>query len=257
MVGTSGAFRILASQPILDKKARMWCYGMDESHWLVGGSINNGGIALSWLKDALNQCMTRIPNQAGLSFDDLVEMAGQVGSGAGGLICLPFFTAERSPNWNMNARASFLGMTLQHDMRHLARAVLEGVAFRLHSINEILGEQVGDIREIRASGGFTHSGLWLQIIASTMDRNLLVPAWGETSSLGAAFWAMLGTGAIASLEEVEKLVPIASQYAPISEDAVLYEKLYRLYGRLYNSLEESFDQFAEIQREIGPANLPS
>ncbi len=254
MIGTSGALRIIAERPILDEKARMWCYGLDEKHWLVGGSINNGGIALSWLKDALNQSITKLPNQNGLSFEDLVEMAGQVGAGAGGLISLPFFTSERSPNWNMNARAAFFGMTLQHDMRHLARALLEGVAFRLRSLNEILGEMVGDIREIRASGGFTHSDLWPQVIASTFDRNLLVPAWGETSSLGAAFWAMLGTGAIDCFEDVEKLVPIASQYAPIPADALVYDKLYRLYSRLYNSMEQSFDEIAEIQREIGPTN---
>lgn len=257
MVGTSGAFRIIASRPILDEKARMWCYGIDEKHWLVGGAINNGGIALSWLKDALNQCFALLPNQPGLSFEDLVNLAGQVGAGAGGLICLPFFAGERSPNWNLNARAAFLGMTLQHDVRHLARALLEGVAFRLRSLNEILSEMVGDIQEIRASGGFTHSRLWPQVIASTLDRNLLVPAWGETSSLGAAFWAMLGVGAVASFEEVEKFVPIATQYAPISEDAIVYEKLYRLYSRLYDNLAQPFDQIAEIQREIGPSNLPS
>jgi len=254
MVGTSGAYRIIAPRPILDEKARMWCYGIDENHWLVGGAINNGGIALSWLKDAINQCLTRLPNQPGLSFDDLVDLAGQVGAGAGGLICLPFFAGERSPNWNLNARAAFFGMTLQHDVRHLARALLEGVAFRLRSLNEILGELVGDIRETRASGGFTHSDLWPQIIASTFNRNLVVPAWGETSSLGAAFWAMLGAGAIASFEDVEKLVPVALQYTPIPEDAVVYEKLYRLYGRLYANLEHSFDEIAELEHQIGPSH---
>jgi len=252
MIGTSGAFRIIAPRPILDEKGRMWCYAIDEKHWLVGGAINNGGIALSWLKDALNQVISPLPNQQGLSFEDLIELASQVGAGAGGLICLPFFAGERSPNWNLNARAAFLGMTLDHDIRHLARALLESIAFRLRSLNEILGEMVGEIREIRASGGFTHSSLWPQVIASTLDRNLLVPAWGETSSLGAAFWAMLGVGAIKSFDEVEKFVPIATQYAPISRETLVYEKLYQLYTRLYNDLAQSFDQFAEIQREIGP-----
>ena len=252
MIGTSGAFRIIAPRPILDEKARMWCYGIDEEHWLVGGAINNGGIALSWLKDALNQAITSLPNQPALSFEDLIQLASQVNAGAGGLVCLPFFAGERSPNWNLNARAAFIGMTLDHDMRHLARALLESIAFRLRSLNEILGEMVGEIREIRASGGFTHSSLWPQVIASTLDRNLLVPGWGETSSLGAAFWAMLGVGAIKTFDEVEKLVPIATQYAPISGDTLVYEKLYRLYTRLYIDLAQSFDQFAEIQSEFGP-----
>ena len=45
MIGTSGAFRVLCPQPILDHQARSWCYVVDEAHWLVGGAINNGGVA--------------------------------------------------------------------------------------------------------------------------------------------------------------------------------------------------------------------
>ena len=63
---------------------------------------------------------------------------------------------------------------------------------------------------------------------------------------------MLGVGAIKTFDEVEKLVPIATQYAPISGDTLVYEKLYRLYTRLYIDLAQSFDQFAEIQSEFGP-----
>jgi gluconokinase len=250
MIGTSGAFRIIAPQPFLDEKARLWCYGIDETHWLVGGAINNGGIALAWLKDAINQTISQ-PNQAELTFQSLVELAGQVGAGSEGLICLPFFAGERSPNWNLNARAAFFGMTLQHDARHLARAAMEGVAYRLRSLNEILTGLVGDIREIRASGGFTHSNLWPQIIASTFNRDLMVPAWGETSSLGAALWAMRGVGALTSLEEAEKLIPIGSRYAPLPHDAAIYDQLFHLYLDLYPTLEKAFDRVAEIQREIG------
>jgi gluconokinase len=251
MIGTSGAFRILAPRPFLDEKGRLWCYAVDETHWLVGGSINNGGIALAWLKDAINGS-TAQPDQAGLTFQDLVALAAQVGTGAGGLVCLPFFTGERSPNWNENARAAFFGMTLQHDTRHLARALMEGVAYRLRSLNDILIGMVGEIREVRASGGFTHSSLWPQIMASTLNRDLTAPAWGETSSLGAALWAMHGVGALPSLEDAEPLIPIGSRYAPIAQDAAVYDRLYHLYLALYASLENAFDQVAEIQREIGP-----
>lgn len=251
MVGTSGAFRIVASQPLLDKKARLWCYAIDESHWLVGGSINNGGIALSWLRDAINRAFPRLPDETKLSFEDLARLASEVEAGAGGLVCLPFFTSERSPNWNMNARAAIFGMTLQHDIRHVARALLEGVAYRLRSLNEILCEMVGDIREIRASGGFTHSDLWLQIMASTMNRNLLVPTWGETSSLGAAFWAMRGAGVLSTFENARDFVSIDRRYSPVSKDAIVYDKLYRIYTEFYNQACPFFDQITELQQELG------
>jgi gluconokinase len=249
MVGTSGAFRVIAPRPMLDPQARLWCYAIDSIHWLVGGAINNGGIALSWLRDALNQASPQIPGAARLSFDDLVALAGQVEPGAAGLICLPFFTGERSPNWNLNARGVIFGLTLQHDIRTVARALLEGVAFRMRSLDEILCALVGDIREIRASGGFTHSELWSQIMSSALNRVLLVPGWGETSSLGAAFWAMRGAGALASFEQAGDLVSIERTYNPVLKDRLVYDRLYPIYGSLYNSLGGVFDQIAEFQQE--------
>ena len=255
-IGSSGAFRIVAPRPILDEKSRLWCYAIDTSHWLVGGGINNGGIALSWLKDLLNQVYSPLPKKAGLSFDDLVVLAGKAGCGAGGLICLPFFTGERSPNWNMNARAVFFGLTLQHDLRHLARALLEGVAFRLRSLDDILREMSSEVGEIRASGGFSHSDLWLQIVADVLNHNLQVPVWRETSCLGAAMWAMLEKGAISSFEEAGDLISVGSQFEPHPKDAAVYDRLYRIYLGLYDNVESAFDQIAQIQQEIGPSISP-
>jgi gluconokinase len=252
MVGTSGAFRTIAPRPILDPAARTWCYALDESHWLVGGAINNGGITLSWLKDVMNQASFHSLSEKELSFEDLIGLAAQVGPGAGGLVCLPFFAGERSPNWNMNTRGILFGLTLQHDLRHIARSLLEGVAFRLRSLSEILCDLSGDIQEVRASGGFSHSGLWSQIIASVINRDLLAPTWGETSSLGAAFWAMRGANVLPNMVNVGKLVSIRERYSPISDEVAIYNRLYHVYTGLYASSISFFDQIAEIQEEIGP-----
>jgi len=248
-IGTSGAFRVVAPRPGLDDQARLWCYVADETHWLVGGAINNGGIAFSWLKDALKPALAYLPDDRALSFDDLVGLAEQVEAGAGGLVCLPFLAGERSPNWNENARAAFFGMTLQHDIRHLARALLEGVAFRMRSVNEILSGMVGDIREVRASGGFTRSALWPQIFASALNRDLRVPAWAETSALGAAFWAMRGAGALPDFESAGGRVSLGAEFHPAPADAAVYDRLYPIYAALYRNLTASFDQIAQFQLE--------
>ncbi len=251
MIGTSGALRVISPRPVLDDRARLWCYAVDEKRWLVGGAINNGGIAFSWLKDAVNRAIPGDPGRPGLSFDDLVAQAGQVEAGAEGLVCLPFFAGERSPHWNMNARAVLFGLTLRHDLRHIARALLEGVAFRMRSLNEILGAMHGEIREVRASGGFTHSELWTQIMTDVLNRDLLVPVYGETSSLGAAFWAMLGAGALPTFEAAGGLAPADRRYQPSPAAAAVYDKLYPIYTGLYDSLGESFDKISEFQQEGG------
>ena len=240
MIGTSGALRIISDRPILDPMSRTWVYAIDRKHWLVGGAINNGGIALSWLLDLLHGAFPNLPRDMRLSFDDLMSLAARAGIGSGGIICLPFFAGERSPTWNLHARGVFFGLSLDHKMEHLARAVLEGISFRFRSVYDALSEIAGDIRQIRASGGFTHSPFWLQMTADVLNRELAVPAWGETSSLGAALWAIKGADTLSSLEEIEKMVRIEKVYRPEPRNAEVYEKDYGTYKNLYEAVNPLF-----------------
>ncbi|MCX7966412.1 MAG: gluconokinase [Syntrophorhabdaceae bacterium] len=236
MVGTSGALRVIYPQPVLDKKSRTWCYAVDKNHWIVGGAINNGGIALAWLESIVKNT----------SIEDLISLAERVSPGADGLICLPFFAGERSPNWNLNARASFFGLTLNHRIEHLSRAVLEGIAYRLRSIHDVLLETIPDIKVIHASGGFTRSPIWLQIVSDVLNRKLIVPAWGETSCLGAALWALFKENIFSHSEEIQKLVKLSNFYMPFKKRAKIYDQLFKIYTNLYDALTPMFDDIASF-----------
>jgi len=256
MVGTSGALRVISNRPVLDPKHRSWCYAIDHNHWLIGGAINNGGLAVAWLRDLLNGALSAQTPHAELSFEDLIALASEVNPGADGLICLPFFAGERSPNWNLNARGAFFGLTLGHDARHLARALLEGIAFRLRSLDDVLQDIAIQCTQIRASGGFTHSPLWLQIITSVLNRELIVPATGETSSLGAALWAMHGAGAVASLEDIDQLIPVMTSYQAIPEQTQVYTRIYPLYCELYQAASPFFAALASLSQNELTASDP-
>lgn len=245
MIGTSGAFRIISPRPMVDKQARSWCYAIDEEHWLVGGAINNGGLALTWFRDAFNQLLQTQPKDTRLTFDDLIASAMQIPPGSDSLICLPFFAGERSPYWNMNARGVFFGLTLHHDARHMARALMEGVAYRIRSIRDVLIDLGAGVNEIRASGGFTHSDVWPQIIASVLNHDLTIPANGETSSLGAAFWALLGSGVIERFEDLHSLIPVTHIYHPVEKDAYLYNSSFEIYMNLYFQLSDCFERISD------------
>ena len=206
----------------------------------MSGSINNGGLALSWLRDVFNQAIGRSGDGKDLSFEALLDLAEDVPPGADGVLCLPFFAGERSPNWNMNAKAVFYGLTLEHDARHLARALVEGVAFRLRSIYDVLQSQGNPIEEVRASGGFTNSRLWLQTVASALGHELITTTWGETSCLGAALWALYGSGAIHSIEDMGQLVQVQAVIPSNPQTEQCYQKQYRLYQDLYGALQGLF-----------------
>jgi len=247
MIGTSGALRVVSPQPVLDPKARSWCYAIDERHWLVGGAINNGGVALSWLRECLNQAHGGRP----LTFEDVLALASRAPVGSGGLVCLPFFAGERSPNWNLNARAVFFGISLAHEARHIARALLEGIAFRFKSLFEVLTELGLDMRQIVASGGFTKSELWLQVMADALGRELSVPEGGETSALAAAFWPFLSMGGAGSISDIRNWVQFSRVQRPVPEHAAVYDRIYLQYNGLYRSLTGAFDAVARLQHELG------
>jgi gluconokinase len=164
---------------------------------------------------------------------------------------LQFFAGERSLNWNANARATYFGLTLQHDIRHIARALVEGIAFRMRSVHEVLNQLTGEVSEVRASGGFTHSDLWLQIVSDVLKQRLSVPSWGETSSLGAAFWAMLGNGVLPSLERIEDYVSMIRTANPDPDAAKLYDRLYALYTAMYEAVHPYFDDIASLETTLG------
>jgi len=250
MVGTSGAFRVLCPHPILDRQARSWCYVVDQAHWLVGGAINNGGVALSWLRDCLNQALSDSAVAGSLSFEDVLALARRSPAGSGGVICLPFFAGERSPYWNLNARAAFFGLGLSHGAIHLSRALVEGIAFRFKSLSDVLDEVGVAVKQVIASGGFTQSNFWLQVITDVLNREMVIPPWGETSCLGAAYWAMLGTGRAASLESLKDLVKPGRSCLPGKQDADLYQRIYPLYLKLYRAVSENFEDIARLQHEL-------
>ena len=74
-------------------------------------------------------------------------------------------------------------MSLRHDRRHFVRAIMEGVAYRMYSVLLALEEVTGEIEELRGSGGFLRSPLWIQIMADVCGRELVVPQVIETTSL--------------------------------------------------------------------------
>ena len=97
-------------------------------------------------------------------YDLMTMKAEHVDAGADGLICLPYFTGERAPYWNSELRGMFFGFSLNHSRSHMIRAVMEGICYSLNSVMAALKE-FGDIKDIRVSGSFTKSKLWLQILS--------------------------------------------------------------------------------------------
>ncbi|MCL4394576.1 MAG: gluconokinase [Chloroflexi bacterium] len=239
MIGSSGAVRAITTEPLLDARARTWCYILDHTHYIVGGAINNAGIVLDWLAQNV------VSNADAV--DQLIEAAAQAPAGAAGLVFLPFLSGERSPNWNARVRGVLFGLSLHHDRSHIARATLEGIGFRLRSVLEVVEGLVGPATEIRATGGFLRSAAWTQILADVLQRTLLLASSPNTSAIGAALLGWHALGELADWPASVSIIPGSGLVRPDGATSATYERLYGIYQDLYSRLGDSFKEISCFQ----------
>jgi gluconokinase len=249
-IGTSGAVRMLADKPCTDEKGRTWCYNLTDTVWVSGGAINNGGIALRWMRDHFSETEQRVAEKLGVdSYDLMSSYAKKIAPGSEGLIMLPFFTGERAPNWNADARGVLFGLTLQHDKRHMIRATMEGVCYRMNSILHALQEVTGPAREIRVSGSFIRSELWLQILADTLNQEINVPNVNEGAAFGAAVLGFVSAGILKDISSTADFVTIEKTYKPGASAVKCYQELYDIYNRIYWNLQQEFTDIAAFGKK--------
>ena len=182
-LGTSGAVRQVADAPQLGPARLTWCYLLLEGRYFAGGAINNGGLTLEWLRRTF---YSELPEDRGYS--QLLEDVAGVAGDADGLLCLPYLTGERTPHWNADLRASFFGVGAHHTRADLARAALEGVAFTLADVFELLRPNT---RPVQLTGGVTQAPFWAQLITDTLGTPTELNHVADASALGAAMLAQV------------------------------------------------------------------
>jgi xylulokinase len=198
---------------------------------MMGVMLSAAG-SLRWLRDAL------APDT---SFDDLVEGAAEVPAGSDGLIFLPYLTGERTPHPDPLARAAFVGLTVRHDLRHMTRAVLEGVAFGLKDgLDLMVSAGLSTPGQIRASGGGIRSRLWRQILADVLDAEIATVATEEGAAYGAALLAGVGAGWFETVEEACAATVDVTPTANPSGQGTVYRESHSRFRDLYPALSPTF-----------------
>ena len=156
---------------------------------------------------------------------------------------LPYLMGERSPYNNPNARATFIGMTMDTTRADMSQAVLEGVAFALRDSFEIAKKLGIVIERTKICGGGAKSPLWKRIIANVLNIKVDVLKTEEGPSLGGAMLAAVACGEYETVEEAaKKLVEIVDTVEPEPELVQKYEERYRQFQNIYPTCKELFDQ---------------
>lgn len=243
-IGTSGAIRVMASQPAQENQQRLFSYLLTPDQYVIGGPVNNGGVILRWFRDTFAQELKQQAQAMGKDpYELLIEEAATVPAGAQGLIFLPYLLGERAPIWDAAARGVFFGVGIQHHRAHFCRAVLEGVLMGIYQIALALEEASGPLQEIHAGGGFARSAFWVQLLADIFNKKVYITETIESSAWGAALlaWQVLDPE-----KEPESILPPKNQleFLPDPEKHAIYQKNFSIFEKLYPLLQE---QMAQLQ----------
>ncbi len=230
-IGTSGAVRIASTRPIRTGEQMTFNYILDESQYICGSPVNNGGNIMQWLTGSF---LKHEVNEEG--YNKVFQAFELVLPGSEGLLFLPYLYGERAPVWDAAASGVYFGIRPHHTSEHFTRSTIEGICYALRQAMEILEVHSGPLQQLIASGGFVKSDPWMQLLADITAKNIVRPPEGEASATGAAYLGMQALGMASSLDH-----PVQSDaevFVPNTRHVLIHESNYQLYKQLYPAFRQ-------------------
>ena len=204
--------------------------------WLTPGShASMAGLATSgtlthWFRDQFARDLNRED-----AFPVLAAEAAASPAGANGLLMLPYFSGERTPIHDPDAKGVLFGLNLTHTRGDMYRALIEGIAFGTNHVIETYAEAGQRPRRLLAVGGGTKNALWLQATSDASGLDQIVCEKTLGASYGDAFLAAVATGRAAP-DDIQSWNPVVTHVA--AESHPIYDRHYALFRRLYEQTRD-------------------
>lgn len=236
-LGTSGTIYACAEQPVIDPQGEVAAFCDSTGKWLPLVCTMNVTVATEMVRERFN-----------LSHEQLSQAAASVPAGNDGLLLIPFFEGERTPN-APDGTGVYFGLRDQtFSIPHFARAAMEGTTLGLNYGLNRLRELGLQPREIRATGGGAKSQVWRQILADVFNAEVVCVANEEGAAVGAAVQAIWAyrkqQGRPASIED------LCASYIALDETTrakpetgarvQLYKQMQNLHDQIVRDLRPAF-----------------
>lgn len=211
--------------------------------YLLANEQETAGACIQYLRDKVFfQKDAFTPDGAPDDFyDRLNRLAAEAPAGSDNLLFIPRLYGERSPVEDHHTRGAFFNLSLNHDRRHMVRAVMEGVSMNarwlLSYVEKNAGRRFGAVNLI---GGGANSDLWCQITADIFQitvRQMKNPVMAN--SQGAAYLAALAVGNL-GVEEISQIREVEKEFTPDPQHRETYDRLYKEFISFYKTNKKAF-----------------
>ncbi len=225
-IGTAEVVGVVAASAILDHAAEPMvethayptgAYFVENPGWLSGGAVRWAAALMGLGSDA-----------------ELDALAASAPPGAGGITFVPALAGATTPVWRPHARGTFHGLGASHDRSHLARAVLEGLAFACRDVVERLASLGLAPDRVLVLGGGSRSRVWAQIRADVLGKPHDLAHDPDTCPVGAAMLAAVAAGLHPDLASAAAQIPQPTQTCEPAAERV--DAPYARYQRLVTQL---------------------
>lgn len=235
-LGTSGTVFISSKHFGVDPNNALHAFAHADGGYHLMGCMLSAASCNKWLMEEIFKTSDYNGEQAPITEDKL---------GNNHVFFLPYLMGERSPINDVNARATFIGMTMDTTRADLTQAVLEGVAFAIRDSVEVAKSLGIEIKTSMLCGGGAKSPLWRKILANVLNIQLTIPVSEQGPGMGGAMLAMVACGAYGSVQEVcDKLVNASQTVEPDPELAQRYEQKYQQFRKIYPACKQLFAELA-------------
>ncbi|WP_293779976.1 glycerol kinase GlpK [uncultured Oxalicibacterium sp.] len=173
--------------------------------YMLEGSVFMAGAIVQWLRDALGL----------IARSDDIEALAASAQDSDGVLFIPAFNGLGAPYWDPYARGTILGLTRGTGKAHIARAVLESIAYQTADLMDAMQKDAATpLSELRVDGGAARNNLLMQFQADILGTPVIRPKITETTALGAAYLAGLAVGFWQSCEEIAQQWQIERRFEP-------------------------------------------
>lgn len=232
-LGTSGTIFISSKEFGVDKFNALHSFAHADGNYHLMGCMLSAASCNKWWMDEIIGTKDYPSEQKPITDDKL---------GENNVYYLPYLMGERSPHNNPDARALFIGMSMDSTRADMTQAVLEGVAFAIRDSFEVAKDLGIKIEETKICGGGAKSPLWRKIIANVLNIKVNIIESEEGPGLGGAMLAAVACGEYSSVEEAAaKIVKVIDTVEPDAALAAKYDEKYAKFKEIYPTVKALYD----------------